>query len=95
MAHTRPLNADQVHAIVLSAFAIHPSIQAFFSRYGGTLYSSLLMPEGQEEHWRELLLLGEGDAQHVDDPRGSSKLLATCSVHPLTGAFTVTIEDVC
>ena len=61
----------------------------------GEAVLNLQLPDGQEEHWRELLLLGQGDAQYVDDPRGSSKLLATCSVHPLTRAFKVTIEDAC
>jgi len=84
-----------VHGLAVSAFAVHPGVQAFRSRYGDALYSSLQLPDGQEEHWRELLLLGQGDAQYVDDPRGSSKLLATCSVHPLTRAFKVTIEDAC
>ena len=61
-----------------------PNVQAFLSRYSDALDSSLQVPEDQEGRWREIFLLGEVDTKFVDDPRGSSKLLATCSIEQNT-----------
>jgi hypothetical protein len=88
------MTSDQAHDIACRAMGADSRIQTLLQRHGDALYSSLCPPsEATEGRWVELVLLGVGEATHVDDPCGRSVVLARCIVNPDSGSARVVIED--
>ena len=87
------MNGDQAHEIACRAFSNDPRIKNLLARYGDDLYSSLLSPSAESQgRWIEYVLLGRGVATYIDDPRGTSEVVARCEVDPVSGAFEVIVE---
>ena len=87
------MTGDEAHSIACRTLGDDPRIRALLRTHGDALSSSLCPPSTENGgQWVELVLLGSGEATFVDDPRGSSVLLARCIINPDTGQSQVLIE---
>ena len=87
------MNTDEAHAIACTAFGSDHRIQELIAAYGDELYSSLISPSPETDgKYVELVLLGYGNAQFVDDPAGNAQVLARCIIDPISSKCEVLIE---
>lgn len=87
------MTSDEAHRLCCRAFASDDRIHQLNEAHGDALYLSLLPPcESTNGKWVELLLLGLGDAQFIDDPAGESYIVAKCTVDPVTHECKVSLE---
>ncbi len=87
------MTSDEAHARACHAFATNDSVGKLLAVHGNELYSSLRPPSDQTGgQWLELVLLGTGEAKYIDDPTGSSVVVARCYVDPATGKCRVEVN---